>query len=133
MKEQQLAEVLEMLGKKKLSKKEQWMFDNYWDNSEYELKKDTNGKLWVHKKQISKLNDEQIKELWGEDLYNVFAEHIDEYGRLTAEWQNIIENEIPRFDKHYNDNPLFKETYGRMYCLEYEVLENETLIIPTKP
>lgn len=47
--ENRLAEVLKMLGKNKLSVNEQWMFDNYWNNSEYELKKDNNGKLWVHK------------------------------------------------------------------------------------
>lgn len=48
-KEQKLAEVLIMLGKKKLSVNEQWMFNNYWNNLEFELKKDDNGKLCVHK------------------------------------------------------------------------------------
>jgi len=48
-KAEKLKQVLGKLGKKKLTKNEQWMFDQYWNNSEYELKKDANGNLWVHK------------------------------------------------------------------------------------
>ncbi|RWX03390.1 hypothetical protein [Flavobacterium cerinum] len=76
------------------------------------------------------MNEQQLIELWGEDLYNVFADHIDENGWLTSEWQNIIEAEIKRFDEDFNDNPLYKDTYGRMYNVDFEESEDGTLIRP---
>lgn len=73
---------------------------------------------------------EKNEKLWGEDLWNVFGNHINEEGWLTSEWQNIIEDEIPKYDKNYNDNPLHKGTYGRMYSLEYEESEDGLMIRP---
>lgn len=77
------------------------------------------------------MTQEDIKELWGEDLYSVFANHINQEGWLTEDWSDIIENEIPKFDKDYNDNPLFKETYERMYNLDYIESECGNFIKPT--
>lgn len=63
---------------------------------------------------------EEKKELWGEDLFNVFAGAINEEGWLTSDWGEIIEEEIPRLDEDYNDNPQYSETYSRMYNLDHE-------------
>lgn len=70
------------------------------------------------------------QELWGDDLYKVFADYINEEGWLTADWANIIEHEVERFDNDYNDNPEYKETYGRMYNLDYQESSDGTLIRP---
>jgi hypothetical protein len=70
------------------------------------------------------------KELWGADLYAVFHHHIDKKGWLTSDWATIIENTVPRFDKNYNDNPLYSETYSRMYNLEFEDSEDKSMIRP---
>lgn len=70
------------------------------------------------------------KELWGSDLFAVFSKHIDKKGWLTNDWASIIENEIPKFDKNYNDNILFKDTYSRMYNTEFEYNEYESMIRP---
>jgi hypothetical protein len=47
--EQVLLRVKALLGRDKLSKNEQWMFDNYWSDKEFEFRKDVNGKLSIHK------------------------------------------------------------------------------------
>lgn len=47
--DQKLKEVTDLLGRTKLSRNENWMFDNYFDNTEYEFRKDDHGKLCVHK------------------------------------------------------------------------------------
>jgi len=65
------------------------------------------------------MTNEQLKELWGDELFNVFADHITEDGWLTKDWNQIIENEIPRFDKDYNDNEKYTDSYQRMYLLNY--------------
>jgi len=72
----------------------------------------------------------KTEELWGEDLYNVFAHYINEEGWLTAEWADIIEKEVPRWDKNYNDNPEYKNTYSRMYNTEFEDNEKGDMIRP---
>lgn len=71
------------------------------------------------------MKTEKLKDLWGEELFNVFANHIDEDGCLTESWAEIIENEIPKFDDDYNDNPLYRETYSRMYNMEFEEIGNK--------
>ena len=71
-----------------------------------------------------------VKKLWGENLFLVFAEHINEEGWLTSEWGYILEDEVPKWDKDFNDIPLNRETYSRMYNLDYEENEDETLIRP---
>lgn len=55
--EEKLQQVLKMLGKSKLSVNEQWMFDNYWNNPEYELLKDDRGKLRVCRLATGSLNN----------------------------------------------------------------------------
>jgi hypothetical protein len=76
---------------------------------------------------MEKLTNEK---LYGKDLFHVFAEHINEEGWLTSDWGQIIEDEVPRYDEDFNDNPLHGETYNRMYILEYEENEDETMIRP---
>lgn len=76
------------------------------------------------------MTTEEIKELWGDELFNVFADHIDEDGFLTNDWHLIIENEIPKFDNDWNDNPKHTETYQRMYLLDTEKNSDGTKIRP---
>lgn len=76
------------------------------------------------------MNDIDVKKLWGEDLYNVFAEHIDDEGWLPAEWSPIIENEVPRLDKYYNDNPEYARAYSAMYHMDFEDSQDGTKIRP---
>jgi hypothetical protein len=45
----ELGLLYKILGRTSLSKNEKWMFDNYWNNEDYEFRKDPNGKLNVHK------------------------------------------------------------------------------------
>jgi len=79
------------------------------------------------------MTEEQIIKLWGEDLYNVFSDHINDEGWLTENWADIIEEEIPKFDEDWNDNELYTDTYGSMYNIEFESNEDETLIRPISP
>lgn len=61
----------------------------------------------------------QIEELWGEELFDVFADHIDDEGFLTNDWSEIIENKYP--DHTYYMTPEIKENiYSRMYNLDTE-------------
>lgn len=77
-------------------------------------------------------SEEQIdvKSLWGEDLYKVFQNHIDEKGWLTCDWGVIIEREVPRLDEDYNDNPAYSETYAKMYLLDFEETQDGKFIRP---
>ncbi len=70
------------------------------------------------------------KELWGADLYAVFSRHINKKGWLSSEWAKVIENEVPRFDGNYNDNPVYKSTYNRMYNIDFEESEDGLMIRP---
>lgn len=72
------------------------------------------------------------EELWGEDLFKVFGDHLNENGWLTPDWQNIIEKEVPRLDEDYNDNQEYRETYQRMYMMDFEESEDGKLIRPVK-
>ena len=76
------------------------------------------------------MTTKQKKQIWGEELFKVFAEHIDEKGWITSDWCEIIEDEIPQFDEDYNDNPIYKQTYQMMYNVEFEYNEDETKIRP---
>ncbi|AZA91165.1 Uncharacterised protein [Chryseobacterium nakagawai] len=62
---------------------------------------------------------EELKKLWGKDLFEAFADHFTNDGWLTTDWGQIIENEIPQFDNDWNDNPRYKDTYQRMYLLDH--------------
>ena len=55
------------------------------------------------------MTTEQKKELWGEELFNAFAEH---------------------FDEDYNDNENKKEVFRRMYNLDYEESEDGLMLRP---
>lgn len=72
----------------------------------------------------------EIKQLWGAELYSVFAEHIDENGFLTEDWATIVESEVRRFDEDWNDNPKYTDTYQRMYNLDFISNDDETMIKP---
>jgi len=69
---------------------------------------------------IETMKEKDIKEIWGNELYKVFKQHIDEEGWLTSQWADIIEDEIPKYDEDYNKNVLFESTYQRMYYLDME-------------
>jgi hypothetical protein len=127
---QSLQKVYELLGRTKLNMNEKWMFENFFNNPEYEFLKDDQGKLQVHRKDTSKIKGVSNEDLWGDDLYKVFGNHINESGWLTSEWAQIIEDEVPRFDSDYNDNPEHGETYSRMYNLEYEESEDGKMVRP---
>jgi hypothetical protein len=70
------------------------------------------------------------EDLWGADLFGVFGNHINEQGWLTSDWADILEEEVPKWDKDYVDNPLYGATYSRMYNTDFEDNEDETLIRP---
>ena len=76
------------------------------------------------------MTTEQKKELWGEELFNAFAEHIDENGWLTEDWGEILDKEMPDFDEDYNDNENKKEVFSRMYNLDYEESEDGSMLRP---
>jgi len=73
---------------------------------------------------------EEIKSLWGEDLFEVFGAYIDQEGWLTADWATILEAEVPKFDEHFRDNPEYSGTYQKMYLTEFEVTDDEKYIRP---
>lgn len=73
--------------------------------------------------------EEKLVSIWGRDLYETFGHHMDSEGWLTADWQNIIEDEIPRYDKDtLRDNDEYSLAYGRMYNIDFESNEDETQI-----
>lgn len=76
------------------------------------------------------MSRDEIQQLYGEELFNVLKEHIDEEGWITTNWHEIIEDEIPRFDENYNDNPVYRDTYQRMYYHDFEENEDKTRIRP---
>lgn len=76
---------------------------------------------------------EELKELWGEELFSVFAEHIDQNGWLTSDWARILEQEVPRLDEDYNDNPEYSDTYSRMYNKDFEESQDGLLLRPIDP
>lgn len=130
--EQALQKVYELLGRTKLNMNEKWMFENFYDKSEYEFLKDDQGKLQVHRIDPSKIEGLSNEELWGEDLYKVFRNHINEDGWLTSDWSDILEEKVPKLDDDYNTNPENGDTYNRMYNLEYEENQDGTMIRPLR-
>lgn len=76
------------------------------------------------------MNIEEIKKLWGKDLFKVFRNHINEEGWLTEDWSEIIENEVPKFDENWNDNELYKEIYIIMNTNDFEISGDGKFIKP---
>jgi len=76
------------------------------------------------------MTQEEIKKLWGDELYKVFSEHINNDGWLTSNWADIIEDEISKYDSDYNENPLYTKTYSRMYNIDLEMNSNGTMVTP---
>lgn len=74
------------------------------------------------------MTTEEIKELWGEELYNVFEQHIDDEGFLTLKWANIIEDNLSDWDEDFNDTNEKKHVYGLMYNIDFEYNEDKTKI-----
>lgn len=71
---------------------------------------------------------EQMKELWGEELFKVFGNYLDEDGWLTSQWCDIIEENLSDWDDDFNDTNEKKEIYGTMYNIEFEYNADETKI-----
>ncbi|WP_417365947.1 hypothetical protein [Flavobacterium beibuense] len=78
------------------------------------------------------LTKKELIDLWGKKLYEVFEKHIDKQGWLTEDWPEIIEKEIKPFDEDWNDNPQYKDTYQRMYNVDWEVKSDGLFIRPMK-
>jgi hypothetical protein len=71
---------------------------------------------------------EEIKAIWGEDLFETFADHFDEEGWLPAEWPTILERELKDWDEHFRDTHEKSTAYGRMYNIDFEENEDGTKI-----
>lgn len=71
---------------------------------------------------------EEIKELWGEELFNVFADHLDSEGWLTENWAYIVEDNLSDWDEDFNDTNEKREVYGLMYNIDFEYNEDKTKI-----
>lgn len=72
--------------------------------------------------------EQELREIWGNDLYETFGNHIDEEGWLTSDWHLIIEEGIPKYDKNMRDNEDYTLAYGRMYNIDFEENEDQTKI-----
>lgn len=71
------------------------------------------------------MKTKDLKELWGEELYNAFADHIDEEGWLTENWGPILEEGFSDWDADYNDTNEKSNLYTRMYIQDFEKKETE--------
>lgn len=69
-------------------------------------------------------------DLWGEYLFRLIGHHFDDYGFIREDWDVIIEDEIPRFDKNYNDNSDYSEVYQLMYNIDFEEFDGRVRPIP---
>lgn len=76
------------------------------------------------------MNKEEIKNLWGEELFKIFANYLDPKGWLTVDWVDIVEDNLSDWDEDYNDTNEKKEVYGTMYNTDFEYNEDETKIRP---
>ncbi|WP_139420944.1 hypothetical protein [Chryseobacterium mulctrae] len=76
------------------------------------------------------MDQEQIKEMWGDKLYNAFANYINDEGWLIGNWAAILENDFSDWDNNYNDTNEKSNLYSRMYNLDYEVNEDSSGIRP---
>lgn len=84
----------------------------------------------MEKNSMKKLNRSEMISLWGEDLFRLLGHHFDDYGFIREDWDVIIEDEIPRFDKNYNDNPDYSEVYQLMYNIDFEEFDGRVRPIP---
>lgn len=71
---------------------------------------------------------EELIQIWGDDLFETFGHHFDNEGWLTVDWTQIIEDEIPKWDEDFNDNEEYKEAFIHMYQIDSEYNENKTKI-----
>ncbi|MBP1165028.1 hypothetical protein JOE44_001912 [Chryseobacterium sp. PvR013] len=69
------------------------------------------------------MKKQDLKELWGEELFNAFADHIDNDGWLTENWAPILEENYSDWDKDYNDTGEKSNLYSRMYIQDFEKKE----------
>lgn len=58
--------------------------------------------------------------MWGEELFNAFADNLTADGWLTKDWAQIIEDNYDDVDKDYNENKVKKNIYTRMYMMDFE-------------
>ena len=100
-------------------------FGNKFYGDFYEIKIINNNKYLekMEKNIMKELNRKELISLWGEELFRLLGHHFDEFGFIREDWQEIIEDETPRFDKNYNDNPDYSEAYQLMYNLDFEEVE----------
>lgn len=71
--------------------------------------------------------DQNIK-IWGEELFQIFGDHIDNEGWLTEDWSEIIEEELSDWDENYNDTNKKRSAYGLMYNIDFEYNNDGTKI-----
>ncbi|HCM34152.1 hypothetical protein [Chryseobacterium sp.] len=77
-------------------------------------------------------NPDAIKEMWGDDLFDAFADHFDKDGWLTVNWGPIVENKYQDLDENYNENATKKNIYTRMYMQDFQESDCKQFIRPTE-
>lgn len=78
------------------------------------------------------MTKKEIKELWGETLYNAFKEHLTDDGWLTINWAHILEEKFNDWDDDYNDTNIKSRLYQQMYLLDFDDNFNGSFIKPTR-
>lgn len=76
------------------------------------------------------MSQEEIKKLWGKYLFPVFEEIIDAEGWLTQDWLDYFEENVPKYDSDWNDNPQHASIYGLMMYYDFEESEDGSKIRP---
>ncbi|MBT0549155.1 hypothetical protein [Riemerella anatipestifer] len=94
------------------------------------FRNDNTVKLLIDDERTFKMSDEGIKSIWGEYLYNIFAEHIDEDGWLIDNFAEIIDNKLKDWDEDYVDTGEKSEAYHRMHNTDFEESEDGLKIRP---
>ncbi|KPE50134.1 hypothetical protein [Chryseobacterium indologenes] len=72
------------------------------------------------------MNKKELKEIWGEKLFNAFADHIDQEGWLMQNWGPILEDNYSDWDEDYNDTNEKSNLYSTMYLQDFEEKKTES-------
>lgn len=74
------------------------------------------------------MTNQEIKNLWGEELFRVFADDLDDEGWLTEDWAMIVDEKVSNWDEDFNDTNEQKEIFSLMYNIEFEYNQDKTKI-----
>ncbi|MDD1553133.1 hypothetical protein FO615_06020 [Riemerella anatipestifer] len=94
------------------------------------FRNDNTVKLLIDDERTFKMSDKGVKSIWGEYLYNIFAEHIDEDGWLTSDFAEIIDNKLKDWDEDYVTTNERSKAYYRVYNTDFEESEDGLKIRP---